>query len=165
MKPKLVLCSALALSGCFYFQTAQAYWATIQISRTNITTIAPFLRIIPTSFGLTNNPMTEFSVFVLLKDSGNAELVSGSLTVKDGQETNAGPYLVSTQVQAKELLNGSVPKEIPKSWAGKCRVFRFEIATRLLAHSVFRVEYTIDPKFGTAGTAYVFTLKEFADGK
>jgi len=162
MKPKLLLCLALVL-GIFYSQPAQAYWDTIQLSRTNIATTAPFIRIVPTHFGLTNNPMVGFSIFVLPKDNGVAELLSGSLTVIDDQETK--PYLIKTQVQAEELLKGVVPAAVPKSWAGKYKVFRFYIAASLLTNSEFSVGFTTDSKWGTAGTSYVFNLKEFADKK
>jgi hypothetical protein len=151
------------LAAGFYSQTAQAYWATVQLNRANIVTTAPFVRIIPTYFGLTNNPMVEFSVFVLLKDNGGSQLQSGSLAVNDSQETK--PYLVGTQVQAREVLQGDIPAAVPKSWVGKCKVFHFSVAARLLTNSEFSVGYTADAKWGTAGTEYIFRLLEFAGKK
>jgi hypothetical protein len=163
MKSKIFFCLVLAIGGLFYSRPAQAYWATVKLDRTNITTAAAFIRIVPTYFGLTNNPMVEFSVFVLLKDDGGSELHSGSLAVKDSQETK--PYLVETQVQAMELLQSEVPAAVPKSWAGKCKVFHFCVAARLLTNSEFSVGFTADPKWGTAGTYYVCSLDEFSGGK
>jgi hypothetical protein len=161
MKPKLILCLALVLCGCFYSQNARAFWMTIALNRTNIVTTAPFLRIDSTPFGLTNNPVVAFSVFVLLKDKDEAELLSGSLTVKDDED--AKPYLVETRVEAEDLPDGIVPTAIPKSWAGKCKVFRFAIAARLLGHSDFCVNFAT--RYGGTGDAYDFNLKEFADEK
>ena len=133
---------------------------TIPLSRTNFAAAAPFLRIVPTRSSSTNNPTVQFSIFVLPKDNGGAELLSGLLTVKDSQRTEP---LLQTQVQVKELPEGVTPAAVPKSWAGKCKVFRFFIADRLLPNSEFSVDFTADPKWGTAGTAYRFNLKEFAD--
>jgi hypothetical protein len=163
MRFKLILCLALVLGVTFYSQPAQAYWYTIQLNHTNIATTAPFIRVVPTYFGITNNPMVQFSIFVLPKDNGGAELLSGSLTVKDSQETKQ--FLVKTQVQAEEPLHGVVPAAVPKSWVGKCKVFHLYIAANLLTNSEFSVGFTADSKWGTAGTYYVLNLEECADKK
>jgi hypothetical protein len=163
MKSKLLLCLALVLSGCFYSRTAHAYVALIPLNRTNIATTAPFLRIVSTHYGLTNNPITEFSVFVLLKNKSDVETTSGILTVKDAQQKDSDTYIVNTLVQSRKLPGGVT--SIPKSWAGKCIVFRFAVATRLLGNSDFCVEQMDDPKFPGGGEVFEFNLQEFADEK
>jgi hypothetical protein len=165
MKPKLILCLALVLSGFLCPQNLQAFIAIIPLNQTNIAAEAPFIRIASIRGGLTNNPVTYFTVFVLLKDNMKGELVSGFLTVNDNSGKGFESILAYTQVPAKELPDGFVPKDAPKSWTGKCKAYSFSVATSLLAHSKFSVEYTNDPKWGTSGTDYTFTLREFADEK
>jgi hypothetical protein len=167
MKPKIILCLTLVLSGCFYSRTAHAYSVLIPLDRTNIAATAPFLRIVPTHYGLTNNPITEFSVFVLLKNKSDVETTSGILTVKDVRQKDSDPYIVNTPVQGRKLPEEIAVRitSIPKSWAGKCIVFRFAVATRLLGSSDFCVDMLDDPKLPDAGEVFEFNLKEFADEK
>ncbi len=160
MNSKLPLCLVLVLGGCFCSQTVQAFWMTIPLNRANITTEAPFLRIVPTHSALTNNQMVQFSVIVLLKDKSDAEWLSGSLIVRDSQE--AKQDLVETSVRADSVPEGIPLTAVPRSWAGKCKVFHFAVAEHLLANSEFSVN--CGAGFAT-GDAYVFNLKGFADKK
>ncbi|HEX5397631.1 MAG TPA: hypothetical protein VFY06_01095 [Verrucomicrobiae bacterium] len=163
MKSKLLLYLALVLGGCSYSQKAQAFWMTIPLNRTNLTVTAPFLRIVSTRDGLTNNPIVQFTVFVLFTNKSDGMLLSGSLEIRDGQGTK--PCLVETMVQAEEPLEGVVATAVPKSWAGKYKIFRFDIAASLLADSTFTVGFGTGPKMAGTGDAYSFRLKDFAEEK
>lgn len=152
----------LVLSGCFYTRPALGFWTTVPLDKTHIVAEAPFIQVVSRQLGPTNEPILYFTIFVSLRDNAKGELVSGTLTVGDRHGTNAESYL-STPIQGKEMPDGFAPNGISKSQTGKWKAFSVIIGTRLLAQSEFNVGYTIDPKWGSAGTYYVLKLKEFAD--
>jgi hypothetical protein len=163
MKPQLLLGLALVLSGYFIPLSAQAYWASIPVDHANINTTAPFLRVVTTQYGVTNDSRIAFSVYVLVKDKQPEELISGLLAVKDKSGKASDQFIAQAQVQARKLPDENVPSAVPKSWAGKCVVFQFEVAAKFLSDSEFSVDVSADPKWGTAGISYTLNLKEFAD--
>ena len=163
MKQKLLLCLALVLGGIFYSQPTYAYTIGIQVNRTNIATAAPFIRIVPTRIGPTNNPAVWFRIYLLTNDYAGEKFVSSSVIVADSPASSS--CLARTKVQAEEPLKGEDPAAVPKSWAGKYKVFEFFVADRVLANSEFSVGFTKDPILGSAGTDYDFNLKEFAGEK
>jgi hypothetical protein len=68
MKPKIILCLALVLSGIFTIQHAYGFVAEIQINHTNLKTDYSFLKIKTVRLNFTNNPVVVFTVIVVPKD-------------------------------------------------------------------------------------------------
>jgi len=160
MKPKLILCLALVLSGIFATQRAYSYVAEIQINHVNLKTNFSFLKIKTAHTHLTNE-VVFFTVIVIPKD--NRYIYSGNLEISD---TNIGShgYIAQTKVQGRKLLNQLPIEEIPKSLRAKCIVFQFGVAVKYLETSKFWVEESYG-EVDEAPIDYIFNLKEFADEK
>lgn len=164
MKTKLLFTLAFVLSGCLWPRPAQAYWVSVPVNRTNITTAAPFLRIKALPFHTTNDEVVYFTVMVTSNDK--SQVVEGGLQVNDHYTQSGHKCIIANvPVQFREITDRrSMPDEI-RPQPAKCTIFHFTVATRYLTDAEFCVNVSVDPKLFSAGTSYCFNLKEFADEK
>jgi hypothetical protein len=160
MKPKLLLCLALVLSGWlpgfFNPQSAYGFEAVIQINHANLKTDCSFLKIKTVHYGSSNNPGVFFTVFVIPKAKQKSEHVDraylGHLGISD---TNG--FIAGASVERRKR--------------DKFVVFQFSVSSKYLEKSEFNVEEVlVNEKTGDvsgdgAPVEYVFNLKEFADEK
>jgi hypothetical protein len=156
MKPKLLLCLALVLSGIIFysFATLNAYGfvAEIQINPANLKTDYSFLKINTVRVVFTNNPVVYFTVIVTPKDKRQqSDNFEGNLTINDPSIKDSHKVIGYTSVTARKSTDGTIR-------------FHFGIAVKYLETSEFRVEESYG-KFGDAPIDYIFNLKEFADEK
>jgi hypothetical protein len=153
MKPKLILCLALVLSGIFATQRACGFVAEIQINHTNLIKDYSFLQISAVRIHYTNNETVFFTVTVIPKEKQRLEYFEGHLEIRD---TNIGSlgFIAGTSVAARM---------VPKGLRSKSISFQFSVSAKYLVTSEFRVE-EIAGEFDSP-TDYIFNLKEFADEK
>jgi hypothetical protein len=144
MKPKLILCLALVLSGGFATQHAYGFVAEIQINHTNLTNDFSFLQISAARTHFTNNETVFFTVIVTPKVKQQPEHFGGFLEISDSHG-----FIAQTLVGAKAR--------------SKSMVFQFLVSAKYLETSEFRVEESRG--IGASPTDYIFNLKEFADEK
>ena len=163
MKPKLILCLALVLSGVFASQRAYGYVAEIQINHANLKADFSFLKIKTVHINLTNDEVVFFTVMVIPKDKQQSERFEGHLEINDASIKGSHKVIAYTLVEARKLTDGTIIEEIPKQLRAKCVVFQFSVAVKYLETSEFRVEET-SGEFDSP-TDYCFNLKEFADEK
>ncbi|HTB86166.1 MAG TPA: hypothetical protein VK742_21140 [Candidatus Sulfotelmatobacter sp.] len=171
MKPKLLLCLALVLSGCllglFNPQSACGYEVVTQINHANLKNYS-FLKIKTARLNFTNNSAVWFTVIVIPKNKQKSEHVDkiylGRLVISD---TNG--FIAGTSVQWRKF-EGELP-DVPKPLRAKCVVFEFVVGDKYLEKSEFKVEeFSAEEKTGEAliggsPTEYIFNLKEFDDEK
>ena len=167
MKPKLILCHALVLSGIFlcFFATQSAYGfvGEIQINHTNLKSDYSFLKIKTVHLNFTNNPVVFFTVIVIPKDKRQqSEHFEGHLGINDPSIKDIHKVIGYTSVEARKFT-GTIIEEIPKPLRDKCIAFEFGVAVKYLEASEFRVE-EMAGEFASP-TDYCFNLKEFADEK
>jgi hypothetical protein len=148
MKPKIILCLALVLSGGL---SAFGYVAEIQINHTNLIKDYSFLQI--SAVRNTNNETVFFTVTVIPKEKQQSEYFSGHLRISD---TNTGTqgFIAQTSVAARM---------VPKGLRSKSISFQFLVSAKYLETSEFRVQETASEFYSP--TDYCFNLKEFADEK
>jgi hypothetical protein len=153
MKPKLLLCLALVLSGIFTTQRAYGFVAEIQINHTNLVKDYSFLQISAVRIPYTNNETVFFTVTVTPPKKQQSEYFLGYLTISDTNTGSQG-FIAQTSVAARMVPKGSLSKSIS---------FQFSVCAKYLKTSEFRVE-EIASEFASP-TDYCFNLKEFADEK
>jgi hypothetical protein len=165
MKPKLIFCLALILSGGFATQRACGFEAEIQINHSNLKTYCPFIKIKTVRPNITNNPVVFFTVIVVPKDKlQQSEHFEGNLEINDTSIKDSHNVICWTSVEARKLISATITDEIPKPLRVKCIAFEFGVAIKYLETSDFRVEET-NGELDGAPVDYIFNLKEFADEK
>jgi hypothetical protein len=153
MKPKIILCLALVLSGIFATQHAYCSEAEIQINHANLVKDYSFLQISSLRIPYTNNETVLFTVTVTPKEKKQSVYFLGHLRISDTNTGSQG-FIVQTSVAARMVPKGSRSKSIS---------FQFLVSAKYLETSEFRVE-EIAGEFASP-TDYIFNLKEFADEK
>jgi hypothetical protein len=144
MKPKLLLCLALVLSGGFATQCTYGYEVEYQINHTNLTNDFSFLQISAARIHYTNNETVFFTVIVTPKVKQQSEHFEGHLGISDSHG-----FIAATLVEAKAR--------------SKSIAFQFLVSAKYLETSEFKIE-EIAGEFASP-TDYCFNLKEFADEK
>ena len=117
MKPKLILCLVLVLSGAFLFsfasQKAYGYEVLVQLNHTNLIKDFPFLQISAVRSHSTNNETVFFTVTVIPKDQHQPENFTGTLAILDSHFSRHAGFIASTSVKARIGLNlETVPKAL-----------------------------------------------------
>jgi hypothetical protein len=167
MKPKLILCLALVLSGGLFFlsatQPVYGYEVLIQLNHTNLNTDYSFLRVTAVRNHSTNNEMVFFTVIAMPKDKHQPENFTGLLMIRDSHLNKPDDFITQTSVRARKWPAGRDLEAVPKPLRSKCIAFQFLVAAKYLETSEFMVEET-PYKYGSP-TGYCFNLKEFAEEK
>ena len=106
MKPKFLLCLALALNGIFAVQRACGYVAEIQINHANLKTDYSFLKIKTVRLNFTNNPVVFFTVIVMPKDKQQqSKHFKGRLDIYDASLKDSHKIIGYTSVGARKLIS------------------------------------------------------------
>ena len=158
MKPKLILCLALVLSGVWFgfFDPQQAcgYDVPFEINPTNIITDFSFLLVKSAHYGTTNDDMVIFRLVVMPKDKHQPDDFGGVLTIKEGEK-----YVAIVELSKSPKGGRHIYPDIPKSLMAKSVEVEFFVSSKYLSNS------TVALQEGLVGPSYMFKLKEFAGGK
>ena len=157
MKPKLILCLALAVFTFAARQSAYGYEVPFEINRTNINTDFSFLLIkaVHYNYNKTNDETVMFTIIVMPRDNHQPENFYGLLTVMDGKK-----HIVTTSLWRTPKGQVRQYPDIPKPLRAKAVMFEFYISAKYLSDSEFKLEEGPDN-----GPSYFFKLKEFDDEK